>query len=152
MNRLLIIKKVQIGCLAFVLLALFMGCSENKNRLMDTTWRVVSIKTSENSDYLYPEDFLYAEEVLCLDIRKIRKDETFTFHSVRCFIGGKLKIRNNKIDFKDTSLSLDKYCDPFMEDIANLLINKINYYETDGRTLILTGKNGVEFNCVIYIQ
>ena len=128
---------------------MFAGCSKNKNMLKDTTWVVESMKMSESSDYLYSNDYcIYGELFL-----KFYGTEIFSLQSFPCCIGGKLNVGNSKIDFKDKSSSLARdYCDPFTEDCADLLINKITHYETDGQILVLRGKNGAEMNCVNYIK
>jgi len=142
MNRLLIIKKVKTGCIAFVLLAVLMGCSKDKKVLLNTWWKIQNIKLSKGADY----SFIYNEEVTLL----INDDdgEFFLTSSDFCVIFGRVKVGNSKINFKD-KLNTGFICSQSMNDCADLLVDKITHYKIYGHKLALTGKNGVEINCVI---
>ena len=140
----LIIKKVQIGCLAIVLLAVFMGCSKDKKILIGSSWKVVSIKANENSEKEY-NHCNGGEVYLC-----IGEDIFYLMSSWDCQVSGKVRVGNSKISFLSdyvyTGLS-----NKFMEDCGNLLIDKIDHYEIYGHKLVLTGKKGAEINLVVYL-
>ena len=146
MNRLLILKKVRIGCLAIVLLAVFMGCSEDKKILGGTCWKVTDMKFSENSEMLY---LFVSDADIWLVINNYGE---FALQSLDDGISGRVKVGNSKINFKEKSTSTDGFCNPFMKVCADLLINKINHYEMSGDNLVLTGKKGEVINLVLIVR
>ena len=145
MKRLLIIKKIQCGYIAIILLAMnviFTGCLKEKRLLRDNTWSVRGIETDANSVLNeYPRPMPITLSI----IEMINESDKFfvKFNPPSLALYGKVKIRNNKIDFHDIQISPEWAGGnhQFRKSFADLL-GEINRYKTDGAILTLTSKKG----------
>jgi hypothetical protein len=135
-------KKVIVLGLVIVL---FAGCTKEKQILINSTWKVESMQVHADSvlrmstDYSYPT-LSFIERV---------KEITFIFSSEFSGMVGNVKVGNNKIDFQDDSPYLIfPEESQFAIDCANLLLNKVNKYDTDGYKLTFKGKKGEVINLI----
>ncbi len=123
----------------FSLLIFVIGCSKEKQMIIDNKWQVESIKVHADSAIQYPS---------------LDKKYTLTFHDKKSFhlsldvnsSFGKVKFSsNNKISFKDGAQTY-KCCDSkFAEDMLVVLI-KTETYDMNDSILVLMGENGEIIN------
>jgi len=135
-------KKIQIGCLAIALLAIFTGCykgATDKEILIESVWIVESIKVHADSVLMKPSYDYWTN----LTLSFLKNDPyIFIFNLEVGSIRGKVKVGNKKIDFVEIE-EIPTGNSQFSQSCIDLLDN-INRYETNGFVLTLIGKKGEE--------
>jgi hypothetical protein len=129
--------KIQIRCIAFVLVAVFTSCSKDKQTLMESTWIVESAKKHADSAWMDNWDYP--------TISFIGKDK-YVFQSDFYTYIGNVKIeKSNKISFERKTVSSPIF--PSFSYSCFFLLHEINHYEIKSNKLILTGYNGETIMC-----
>lgn len=121
-----------------ILLITVIGCSKDKQMIIDTKWQVESIKVHTDSAIQYPSDNIYKlsfrnkkEYNISLDVNSGGGKVTFT--------------GENNVNFEGPFTTF-KCCDSkFADDFVDILI-KTETYEMNDSILVLTGENGEIIN------
>ena len=131
-------KKIAFISTVFVLLAIFISCSKEKQTLTDNTWAVESMKSYADADLEYPP---YVPIILSFP-----QKNKYLFESRLGKSWGKVSITGNKINFKDEWAMGSFYA--FQAACMDLLRLNINHYTINNNKLIFTGDNGETINFV----
>lgn len=131
-------KKVA-SLLGFVLFIFIIGCSKDKQMIIDNKWEVESIKVHADSAIQYPS----IENIYKLSFRN--KKEYNISLDVNSG-GGKVKFTGeNNVNFEDPWTTF-KCCDSkYAEDFVDILI-KTETYKMNDSILVLTGEDGELIN------
>ena len=133
-------KKTTLLYFVFVLLTALFGCSKEKQKLLNTTWKVESMKEYSDSALMYPPDSgRWEGKTITLSFPKINK---YAFKMEVNGTGSRVSIVGNKINFKSGATTAVCCDSPFAESCAYLLVNKITHYKISNDKLILTGNKG----------
>ena len=120
------------------LLVVFTTCSKEKQMLLNNTWKVLYIETDTNYSIL--EESIRHRPITLSIIEMVNATDKFVFKlNSGTEIWGKVKIKNNKINFQNVE-TIDGLNSSFMQYFANLL-GEIDRYETLGLFLFFTGNN-----------
>ena len=141
-------KKFILFYFVVVILVIATSCSKDKQILINTTWKVESMKIHADSALTYPpiwEGWWGDNKPIILSFPK---QNTYIFQLEANGCGGNVSIIGNKISFKSEGMTSICCDSPFAESCVHLLINKINHYTLNNTKLILTGTHGEIINLV----
>lgn len=134
-------KKLLFTCFIFALLAIITSCSKDKQELMDTAWKIESVKVHADSIWQYPKIGVWEDEFML----KFIKRNKYTF--VTC--SGKVKFSTNqKIVFKSEScLGLGGYSELSLR-CYDIMCSQITHYKLSDNMFILKGDHGEVINFI----